>query len=56
MQSINEKFVSGRNQPYLLGFLYRNFYRLVGIITDYISTESPISHKYLNHGALIELI
>lgn len=41
---------------YLVVILFSVGWILVGIITDYISTESPISHKYLNHGTLIELI
>ena len=29
---------------------------LLAIIRNYVETKSPISHKYLNHGTLIELI
>jgi cytochrome c oxidase subunit 2 len=29
---------------------------LVSIIRNFAHTKSPISHKYLNHGTLIELI
>ena len=29
---------------------------MVSIIRNYVHTKSPISHKYLNHGTLIELI
>ncbi|MBC9719985.1 MAG: hypothetical protein H9W82_00830 [Lactobacillus sp.] len=28
----------------------------MSIINTYVSQKSPISHKYLNHGTLIELI
>jgi heme/copper-type cytochrome/quinol oxidase subunit 2 len=26
------------------------------IVRNYVETKSPIAHKYLNHGTLIELI
>ncbi|RYE12927.1 MAG: hypothetical protein EOP34_05115 [Rickettsiales bacterium] len=29
---------------------------LISIIRNYVSSKSPISNKYLNHGTLIELI
>jgi len=41
---------------YLVIILFSVGWILVSIIRNYISTKSPISHKYLNHGTLIELI
>ena len=41
---------------YLVIILFGVGWMLVTIIKDYTSTESPISHKYLSHGTLIELI
>jgi len=29
---------------------------MISIVINYVSEKSPISHKYLNHGTLIELI
>ena len=41
---------------YLAVVLFGVGWVLLSIIRNYISTKSPISHKYLNHGTLIELI
>ena len=41
---------------YLVIILFGVGWMLVTIIKDYTNTESPISHKYSNHGTLIELI
>jgi len=41
---------------YLVIILFAVGWIMVSIIRNYISTKSPISHKYLNHGTLIELI
>ena len=41
---------------YLVIILFAVGWILLSIIRNYISTKSPISHKYLNHGTLIELI
>jgi len=41
---------------YLVIILFAVGWVLLSIIRNYISTKSPISHKYLNHGTLIELI
>ena len=41
---------------YLVIILFAVGWILVSIIKNYTNTESPISHKYLNHGTLIELI
>jgi len=41
---------------YLVIILFAVGWILFSIIRNYISTKSPISHKYLNHGTLIELI
>ena len=41
---------------YLVVILFGVGWILLSIIRNYISTKSPISHKYLNHGTLIELI
>jgi cytochrome c oxidase subunit 2 len=29
---------------------------MISIVRNYNNVKSPISHKYLNHGTLIELI
>jgi len=29
---------------------------MISIVINYVNKKSPISHKYLNHGTLIELI
>ncbi|RYE15956.1 MAG: hypothetical protein EOP34_00850 [Rickettsiales bacterium] len=29
---------------------------MISIVRNYVNSKSPISHKYLNHGTLIELI
>ena len=41
---------------YLVIILFAVGWILVSIIKNYTNIESPISHKYLNHGTLIELI
>nr|AMX22274.1 cytochrome c oxidase subunit 2 [Cryphonectria parasitica] len=41
---------------YLVIILFSVGWVLLSIIRNYVSTKSPISHKYLNHGTLIELI
>ncbi len=41
---------------YLVIILFGVTWILVSIIRNYISTKALISHKYLNHGTLIELI
>jgi len=41
---------------YLVIILFGVGWVLISIVKNYVSSESPISHKYLNHGTLIELI
>lgn len=41
---------------YLVMILFTVGWILISIIRNFISTRSPISNKYLNHGTLIELI
>jgi len=41
---------------YLVVILFSVGWILLSIVRNYISSKSPISHKYLNHGTLIELI
>jgi heme/copper-type cytochrome/quinol oxidase subunit 2 len=41
---------------YLITILFGVVWILSSIVRNYASTKSPISHKYLNHGTLIELI
>ncbi len=41
---------------YLVIILFGVGWIMISIIKNYTSTVSPISHKYLNHGTLIELI
>jgi len=41
---------------YLVIILFAVGWILLSIIKNFISTNSPLSHKYLNHGTLIELI
>ena len=41
---------------YLVIILFGVAWILISIIRNYINVKSPISHKYLNHGTLIELI
>ena len=41
---------------YLVLILFVVAWILVSIIFNYVATKSAISHKYLNHGTLIELI
>jgi heme/copper-type cytochrome/quinol oxidase subunit 2 len=41
---------------YLVIILFAVAWIMLSIVRNYIETKSPISHKYLNHGTLIELI
>ena len=41
---------------YLVIILFAVGWIMLSIIRNYVSKKSPISHKYLNHGTLIELI
>jgi len=41
---------------YLIIILFGVGWILFSIMYNFVSTKSPISHKYLNHGTLIELI
>ena len=41
---------------YLVIVLFAVAWIMLSIIRNYVETKSPISHKYLNHGTLIELI
>lgn len=41
---------------YLVIILFSVGWILLSIVRNYINSKSPISHKYLNHGTLIELI
>jgi len=41
---------------YLITILFGVSWILASIVKNYASNRSPISHKYLNHGTLIELI
>ena len=41
---------------YLVIILFAVAWVMLSIVRNYVETKSPISHKYLNHGTLIELI
>ena len=41
---------------YLVLILFAVAWIMLSIVRNFIETKSPISHKYLNHGTLIELI
>jgi heme/copper-type cytochrome/quinol oxidase subunit 2 len=41
---------------YLVIILFGVGWIMISIVRNYSNTKSPISHKYLNHGTLIELI
>ena len=41
---------------YLVLILFAVSWILFSIVRNFVATKSPISHKYLNHGTLIELI
>jgi len=41
---------------YLVIILFGVGWILISIVNKYVSKKNPISHKYLNHGTLIELI
>ena len=41
---------------YLVIILFAVAWIMLSIVRNFVETKSPISHKYLNHGTLIELI
>ena len=41
---------------YLVIILFGVGWLLVSIVKNYTNTESPVTHKYLSHGTLVELI
>ena len=41
---------------YLVLILFGVGWIMLSIVRNYVSTKSPMSHKYLNHGTLIEII
>ena len=41
---------------YLVTILFSVGWILLSLIKNYIENKSPIAHKYLNHGTLIELV
>ena len=41
---------------YLVIILFGVAWIMLSIVRNFVETKSPISHKYLNHGTLIELI
>jgi heme/copper-type cytochrome/quinol oxidase subunit 2 len=41
---------------YLVIILFGVVWVMISIVRNYTNAKSPISHKYLNHGTLIELI
>jgi cytochrome c oxidase subunit II len=41
---------------YLVIILFAVGWIMLSIVINYVNKKSPISHKYLNHGTLIELI
>ena len=41
---------------YLVIILFAVAWIIISIVRNYVDNKSPISHKYLNHGTLIELI
>jgi len=41
---------------YLVIILFGVGWIMISIVRNYTNVKSPISHKYLNHGTLIELI
>ena len=41
---------------YLVIILFGVGWIMISMVRNYTSVKSPISHKYLNHGTLIELI
>nr|YP_002970865.1 cytochrome oxidase subunit 2 [Nannizzia nana]ACR19611.1 cytochrome oxidase subunit 2 [Nannizzia nana] len=41
---------------YLTIILFSVTWMMITIIKSFVNTKSPISHKYMNHGTLIELI
>ena len=41
---------------YLVIILFAVGWIMLSIVRNYVNKNSPISHKYLNHGTLIELI
>lgn len=54
MEGLNE--LHDNIMYYLVVILFAVGWILLSIVINYVSTKSPISHKYLNHGTLIELI
>lgn len=41
---------------YLAIILFSVIWMMITVIRNFIVSKSPISHKYMNHGTLIELI
>ena len=41
---------------YLAIILFTVTWMMIAIIRNFVATKSPIAHKYMNHGTLIELI
>ena len=41
---------------YLAIILFTVTWMMIVIIKNFVATKSPIAHKYMNHGTLIELI
>lgn len=41
---------------YLTIILFGVAWIIVSVVRNFLHTKSPLSHKYLNHGTLIELI
>jgi len=41
---------------YLVIILFAVGWIMLSTVVNYVNKKSPISHKYLNHGTLIELI
>ena len=41
---------------YLAIILFTVTWMMISIIRNFVATKSPIAHKYMNHGTLIELI
>jgi hypothetical protein len=48
--------LQGNIMFYLIIILLGVGWILTSVIRNYASSRSPISHKYLNHGTLIELV
>ena len=41
---------------YLAIILFTVTWMMITVIRNFVATKSPIAHKYMNHGTLIELI